>query len=128
MDHKKYIQTIESAVIRPDRRYTIVLFEYVNSGINDTIAQIERLPGTTKSIHETLNDIRCMARLHELFIVNENMRLYTRRKIDNSNPRCEELTNVRQVVVAIAPYAFNRPCSISEESDSEMPPLVPADY
>lgn len=125
MDHKKYVQTVETAVTHPERRYTIVLFEYVNSGINDTIAQIERLPGTTKSIHDTINDIRCMARLHELFIVNESMRLYTRRKFDNTKPFHQQTTNIRQVVVTIGPYAFGRPRVMSEDSYVDMPDLVP---
>jgi hypothetical protein len=124
MDHKKYAETVQTAIVRPSQKYTVVLFEYVHSGVNDTIAHVERLPGTTKSIHETINDLRCMSRLHDLFIVNASMRLYTRRKFDNTKPFHEQTTNIRQVVVTIGPYAFARPRVMSEESYEDMPDLV----
>ena len=126
MDHRKYSQIIESAITHPHRSYTIVLFEYTHSGINDTIAHIERMPGTTKSIHDILSDTRCLTRLNELFIVNSGMRLFTRRKIDHTKPfGHEQVTKIRQVVVAIDPYAFGRPRSQSEDSCGDMPPLIP---
>ena len=124
MDHKKYSQTVERAIMHPNQKYTVVLFEYVHSGVNDTIAHVERLPGTTKSIHDTINDVRCMARLHDLFIVNPSMHLYTRRKFDNSKPFHEQTTNLRQVVVTIGPYAFASPRAMSEDSYGNMPDLV----
>lgn len=126
MDHQKYIYMIESAITHPDRRYTIVLLEYTHSGINDRIAHIERMPGTTKPIHEILNDTRCLSRLNELFIVNSSMRLFTRRKIDYTKPLGDEqITSIREVVVTIDPYAFVRRRILSEDSCGDMPPLIP---
>jgi hypothetical protein len=126
MDHAKYMRTIESAMAYPDQIYTLVLFEYTHSGINDTIAQVERMPGTTTSIHDTLKDSRCVAQLNELFIVNSNMRLFTRRKFDFNKPfGREQITNIRQLVLRIDPYAFTRQRVMSEDSYVDMPDLAP---
>lgn len=117
MDHGKYTQIIETAMAYPNQMYTFVLFEYTHSGIEDRIAHVERLPGTTTPIHDALKDIRCINKLNELFTLNANMRLFTRRKFDFNKPfGPEQVTNVRQLVVRIEPYAFGNSHIPSEDS------------
>jgi hypothetical protein len=125
MDHKKYKKTIESAITYPHRKYTFVLLEYIHSGTNDRIAQVERLPDTTTYIHDILKDGRVISRLNDLFIVNPNMRIHNRRKIDFSKPfGPEQLTKTRQLVLTIDEYAFARRRAMSEDSYADMPDLV----
>lgn len=127
MDHHKYSKTIETAMTYPNQMYTFVLFEYTHSGIEDRIAHIERLAGTTIPIHDALKDTTCINKLNDLFILNANMRLFTRRKFDFNKPfGPEQLTNIRQLVVRIEPYAFGDPHMPSEVLYTDMPSLISA--
>ena len=49
------------------RTHKIVLFEYVHSGIDVSIAQEERLPGTTVPIHSIVSDQQFTDIMNSLF-------------------------------------------------------------
>ena len=87
-----------SRATRTSDSFNIVLFEYVHSSVYDTIAEMERIPGTTQFIHNFLEKDEVKNILKMLFVSQPNMKLYTRRKMDN-----EELTKYRQVILNISP-------------------------
>lgn len=82
--------------------YTVVLFDYVHSGIYDVVAEMERIPGTTWFIHDALEDIDVKNALSRLFVGDLNAYMYTRRKIDHSARGLEQLTKYRQCVVQVS--------------------------
>ena len=107
------------------RTQKIVLFEYVHSGIDVSLAQEERLPGTTIPIHQLVSDQQFTDIMNSLFVVpNRYTQCYFRRKIDyNTVPPA--LTHVRQFVLEL-----RQPSLLFPEDDDEykdMPALVPID-
>lgn len=108
---------------RPHKVYRIVLFEYVHSGIYDTVVEMERVPGTTRFIHDVLNHNEVKNALRSLFADKPNMRLYSRRKIDETKEGPESLTNYRQYVLRISPESL--PSPILNPEDDDMPELIP---
>lgn len=78
----------------PEQSRTIVLFEYVNSPSDAQIAEVERIPETTKSFHNFLLENSDL--LYSLFASTSRMVVYTRRKFENNTP-----TKYRQVVLYI---------------------------
>jgi hypothetical protein len=103
IDYKALNTGLAIAIWKPNQVHRIVLFEYVHSGIYDTIAEIERLPGTTRLIHDVLKDNEVENALRSLFADKPNMKLYTRRKIDYTKEGPEGLTKYRQYVLSISP-------------------------
>jgi hypothetical protein len=87
---------------KPNQVHKIVLFEYVHSGIYDTIAEIERIPGTTRFIHDVLKDNEVENALRSLFADKPNMKLYSRRKIDDTKTGSESLTKYREYVLQVS--------------------------
>lgn len=87
-----------SRASRSSEPLSIVLFEYVHSTVYDTIAEMERIPGTTQFIHNFLEKDEVKNILKALFVSQANMKVYTRRKTDG-----EELTKYRQVILRVLP-------------------------
>jgi hypothetical protein len=105
------------------RTQKIVLFEYVHSGMDVSMALEERIPGTTIPLHSILSDKQFTEIMNSLFVVS-NMRTvcYFRRKIDyDTTP--PSLTHVRQFVLEL-----RQPSLLFPEDDDEyadMPALIP---
>jgi hypothetical protein len=99
----------------------IVLFEYVHSGIYDTVAEMERIPGTTWFINDVLEDPIVKNSLQHLFANTPGTELYTRRKIDYSVDGPQRLTKYRQFVLRMS----RMPSPVLNPEDDDMPPLVP---
>ncbi len=136
---QKYSNFIHFAIRNPDRSHTFVLFEYVRSSEHDNILTSERIPGTNYSVHDILKMPELVYRINQLLVVGDKMRWYTRRKLDFRNPY-SIVTNVRQVVVKIDPFAFHshfnsifggvkrsreESSEYSDDTYEDMPPLVP---
>lgn len=83
----------------PADTHTIVLFEYVHSGLYDTIAEMERVPGTPYFLHDMLQVHEMEQAMKTLFATQPNMRLYTRRKIDAEG----RFTKYREYVLIVYP-------------------------
>lgn len=101
----------------------IVLFEYVHSGTDVSVAQEERLPGTTLTIHSIVTDQQFTEIMNSLFAMpNRYTQCYFRRKIDYDTVP-PSLTHVRQFVLEL-----RQPSLLFPEDDDEckdMPALVP---
>ena len=139
IQQQKYSDFINFAMRNPERKHTFVLFEYVRSPEQDTILQTERIPGTKYSIHDILKMPEVIYRINELLVVGQNMRWYTRRKMDFANPY-NIVTHVRQVVMKIDAFAFNNhfnsifggvkrsreeASEYSDDTYDDMPSLIP---
>ena len=83
----------------PSEIHTIVLFEYVHSGVYDTIAEMERVPGTPYFLHDMLQVHEMEQAMKTLFATKPNMRLYTRRKTDAQG----RMTKYREYVLVVYP-------------------------
>lgn len=79
----------------------VVLMEYVHSGVYETIAEIERFPGTTYPVDLALNHSILKYYLVKLFGDKPGMKVYTRRKIDFSKPGMDGLTKYKQLVLRL---------------------------
>ena len=91
----------------PHREHYIVLFEYVHSGVDAPIAEVERIPGTVRPIHDFLLTRQNI--LRSLFASMPEMKLYTRRKTEGA---LHLITKYRQLVLYIpaeppSPVYFN---------------------
>jgi hypothetical protein len=104
------------------RTHKIVLFEYVHSGIDISMALEERLPGTTIPIHQLVSDQQFTEIMNSLFAMpNRYTQCYFRRKIDFETVP-PSLTHVRQFVLEL-----RQPSLLFPEDDDEykdMPALV----
>lgn len=98
VDYNKLNTSLALASVRRNSVHTIVLFEYVHSGVYDTIAEMERIPGTTRFIHDFLKDNEVENALKGIFATKPNMKIYSRRKVDAGS-----LTKHRQYVLKIWP-------------------------
>jgi len=128
IDFKKFNNALSVATWHQDHPHTIVLFEYIHSGIYDEIAEMERIPGTTQFIHDFLKDPEVENVLKSLFADKPNMLLFSRRKIDNTKSGSESLTKYRQYVLKICPE-MPSPILNPEDDDedyADMPALEPA--
>ena len=103
IDYKKLNKGLRYAEQNADEHHVIVLFEYVNSGIYDTIAEIERIPGTTLAIHEFLNMPEVRNALDSLLATAPNHKIYTRRKMIHHLEGQDGFTKYRQFVLYIGP-------------------------
>ena len=121
IDYEKLSQRIGNS--KHDlRTQKIILFEYVHSGIDVSIAQEERLPGTTIPIHPILMQPEFMAIMNSLFTVpNRYTSCYFRRKISYETTP-PSLSHVRQLVLELRQPSLLFP--EDDEEYSDIPPLV----
>ena len=101
----------------------IVLFEYVHSASDVPMAQEERLPGSTVTIHSIVSDKQFTEIMNSLFVVsNLYSRCYFRRKVnyDTSPP---SLMHTRQFILELRQPSIFVPTDDDEYED--MPPLIP---
>ena len=103
INYKKLNHGLRYAEQNADSYHVIVLFEYVNSGIYDTIAEIERIPGTTLAIHEFLTMPEVRNALDSLLANAPNMKIYTRRKMNYDAEGDASFTKYRQFVLYVGP-------------------------
>ena len=103
IDYKKLNNGLRYAEKNADSHHLIVLFEYVNSGIYDTIAEIERIPGTTCAIHEFLQNPDVLLALRSLLGTLPRYNIYTRRKMDRNEKGELDFTKHRQLVLYVGP-------------------------
>ncbi len=101
IDYNNLSSRLMMANWRPNRAHRIILFEYVHSPVHDVIAQMERIPGTTRLIHDSLMSPCVKSALHSLLVSSLTMSIYTRRKIDPGNT----ITKYRQLILEILPEA-----------------------
>lgn len=125
IDYNKLTYAVENAVLNSDKEHRVVVFEYVHSGIIDSIAQIERVPGTIIPIHDVLSSYECITRLDSLLRVPGKTSWYSRRKIDHA---IGELTIKRQLVLliekdAFAPVLLERTETLPADLTLHPPPL-----
>ena len=92
----------------------IVLFEYVHSGVDAQVAEVERIPGTTRPIHDFLQVRQNI--LRSLFASTPEMKLYTRRKTDSA---LHLPTKYRQLVLYI-PADPIPPIALNPEDDIDI--------
>lgn len=102
IDYKKLSRQLRYAAAHADDNHTIILLEYVHSGIYDTIAEIERIPGTTQPINDFLLKPEVENALKSLFVSADNMRIYTRRKYVYKADGSYDLAKQRQLILYIS--------------------------
>ena len=88
-----------NSLYHPADTHNIVLFEYIHSTINDTIAEMERIPGTSYFIHDMLQVHEMEQAMKTLFATKPNMRLYSRRRLDDRG----RLTKYMQYTLVVFP-------------------------
>jgi hypothetical protein len=100
VNFKKFSEDLRIASWYRYQTNTIVLFEYVHSGIYDVVAEMERIPDTTWFIHNALYDNEVENALKSLFANKPNMKLFSRRKLDIET---RQPTKYREYVLEIRP-------------------------
>jgi hypothetical protein len=112
-------KNLEKGLLRadqtPDQAQTIVLLEYVNSACDVTIAEIERVPGTTLPVHEFLQEPSTKDLLKKIFTSHENVEFYTRRKITIDEHGESTLTKYRQLIMRINAELPDRIARVAED-------------
>lgn len=124
LNYSKFSHGMEKVYNEQSKTHVIVLMEYVNSTYDTTIAEIERLPGTTMSIDTFLNKPETLSTLRKLFVSDYKMYIYTRRKIEYIPSEGEEhttrLTKYKQLVLKILPAAPSPISSNSQDDYNEL--------
>lgn len=118
MDYVKYQKFLSDGAKFPDRDHKFVVFEYVESPCDSLIASSERLLPGTPSIHSIISNPLFSDNMKFLFGDSDRITWYTRRKVDQSKPFEEQLTNVRQLVVMMAK-------EVPLDEEDTLPPLMP---
>jgi hypothetical protein len=118
MDYAKYQKFLSDRAKFPDRDHKFVVFEYVESPCDSLITSSERLLPGTPSIHSIISNPLFNDNMKFLFGDSDHMTWYTRRKVDQTKPFEEQLTNVRQLVVMISK-------EVPLDEEDTLPPLMP---
>lgn len=108
----------------PELHHKVVLMDYVHSSVRDTIAEIERLPNTTISIHDFLSWPPVRDALEEMFVSSDNISLYTRRRFVHDSNGEWTPTKVRELVLHIRPEVLSPILNPEDVSDDDLPPIV----
>lgn len=119
MDYVKYQKFLQTVSQHPDRDHKFVVFEYIESPSHVLVSHSERVPGSRKSIHSITQDPDFNEGMAHMFGRSDRISWYTRRKIDESKPFKDQLTDTRQLVV------LNKREVVDEEDYSDMPSLIP---
>ena len=99
IDYVRLSRMLARAKENTHRDHTTALLEYTHSTVHDTIAEMERIPGTSVFIHDFLERPDIQRMLQTLFATCPAMMIvYTRRKLDADGTP----TKTRQLVLRIS--------------------------
>jgi hypothetical protein len=127
IDWLNYSKVFNKAYSNPRQKHTAVLFEYVHSGIDDEIAMMQRIPGTTTTVEDVLHNAEIIKALNKTLVCDKNIQWYTRRKRDFLKEGLEQLTNKRELIVVFQPYALAPKLFGNEKSSISPWPYAPDD-